>query len=44
MWPKNSLTERLRIEYPILQAPMGAGSIWKVSKASAMSSPMMLLR
>ena len=23
MWPKNALTERLNIDYPILQAPVG---------------------
>jgi nitronate monooxygenase len=26
MWPSNALTERLKIEWPILQAPMGSAS------------------
>src|SRR5437868_15405116 len=26
MWPKNALTERLNLRWPILQAPMGSAS------------------
>src|SRR3954465_12932002 len=26
MWPKNALTERLNLQWPILQAPMGSAS------------------
>src|SRR5437868_5479663 len=26
MWPKNALTERLRVRWPIIQAPMGSAS------------------
>jgi nitronate monooxygenase len=26
MWPTNTLTERLSLEWPILQAPMGSAS------------------
>src|SRR5205814_1436508 len=26
MWPSNALTERLKLKYPILQAPMGSAS------------------
>src|SRR5437763_15205442 len=26
MWPSNGLTERLKLKYPILQAPMGSAS------------------
>jgi nitronate monooxygenase len=39
MWPANALTERLRLEWPIIQAPMGIMSTPALAAADPQRRP-----
>jgi len=39
MWPSNSLTDRLNLRYPILQAPMGSASTPALAAAALLAKP-----